>query len=155
MKIECFKEKNSEIVFARLASGVELFTGITELCQQLDVKYGSIISCIGSFTELVYTYPKVDQNNALGIGFQDPLHYKKLCEVISGQGTIGLNKDGNREIHIHAIMCDTNGKHLAGHLMPGCIIAATIELSIAIAKSGTIIRSIDSDIKLPLFKYKA
>lgn len=153
IKMECFKEKRAEILYGRLEPGTDLFEGINEMCEQMGVKYGSIISCIGSLTKTTYTFVKRNEQSVVGIGYRDAQVLTQANELICGQGTIGLNNAGEREIHMHALMCDVDGNLIAGHLMPGCIICATMEIAIAIATEGTIVRSIDEKLKLPLFHF--
>ncbi len=81
-----------------------------------------------------------------------PIVLDAPVELISAQGTIGPN-DGKRDIHLHCVMCDANGHFVAGHMLPGCIVCATVEVTILVASEGSIERSYDPVSQFSIFRY--
>ncbi len=152
--MEIILQKNADIIFLRLEPGMELMEGIKAGCAAAGVKYGTIISCIGSLKQTAYTYAQRNPGNISGITYRHKIVTDKPNELISGQGTIGIT-DGEADVHLHALMCDVDGTLFAGHMMPGSIICATMEVSIAVAKDGTIEREFDPVMKLPIFHFSA
>ena len=152
--MEYFLQKQSDTLFIRLAPGDLFLEGIQKACQKSDIRYGTITSCIGSLSRTAYTYVKADSSSTTGIAYRDTITTDKANEVISANGTIGLNTDGAMDIHMHALMVDIDGTMFAGHMMPGCVVCATMEISIAVAETGQMIREYDEVLKFPLFHFK-
>lgn len=151
--MEFFVERNDSFLFLRLSPGEDLIEGIKGACAEAGVEYGTITSCIGSLKKTSYTFVKANPENVTGIAYRDTIVSIEPNEVISGQGTVG-KFDGKADVHLHALMCDVNGQLLAGHMMPGCLVCATMEISIAIARSGRMVREFDDVLRFPLFHFK-
>lgn len=152
--MQTFLEPNAKTIFLRLERGEELMDGIKAGCAAHGVQSGCIISCIGSLDKTAYTYIKPNPANISGIAYRETFVIDEATELICGQGTAGLN-DGKVDVHLHAVMCDFDGKVFAGHMMPGCIVCATTEIAIAVAEAGEMRRGIDPALNLPLFHFKS
>ncbi|MGL4208637.1 MAG: PPC domain-containing DNA-binding protein [Candidatus Adiutrix sp.] len=150
--MEGFLENNSSVLYLRLAPGMDLLEGIKNGCTEYGVQYGTITSCLGSLSQTAYTFVQRNPDNVSGIAYRKRIISDKPNELICAQGTIGLS-GGEMDVHLHAVMCDVDGTIFAGHMLPGCLICATMEISIAPAMSGTIVRNIDEVMKLPLFRF--
>lgn len=153
VNMEYFLEKNGNFLFLRLGPGEKLIEGIKEACAEAGVEHGTITSCIGSLTKTSYTFVKTNAENITGIAYRDTIIANEPNEVISGQGTIGISGDKST-VHLHALMCDVDGKLFAGHMMPDCVVCATMEISIAVASSGKMVREFDQELRFPLFHFK-
>ncbi len=152
--MEYIVEPKGSVLFVRLSLGDELFTGIKEACKKAGVSQGTITSCIGSLSKTSYTFVKSEAKSVTKMAYRDTIVSEKPNELISGQGTIGMS-NGELDIHMHALMCDVDGTLFAGHMMPGNIVAATMEISIAVANTGRIAREFDQTLQFPLFQFKA
>jgi predicted DNA-binding protein with PD1-like motif len=116
------------------------------------VQCGSIVGCLGSLSKAVYTYVFPDPTQAVGVRYYEPFVMDAPSELISAQGTIGMN-NGKRDIHLHCVLCDANGRFVAGHVLPGCIVCATMEVTILVAPEGSIERSYDPQSQFCIFRY--
>ena len=152
--MQALREPNAKAIFWRLEPGEELLDGIKAGCAKFGVTAGTITSCIGSLTKTAYTFVKSNPANVSKIAYRDTIVAEDPNELICGQGTVGLT-DGKLDVHLHALMCDVNGKMFAGHMMPGSIICATMEISIAVAEAGQMKRGMDPIMQLPLFHFSA
>lgn len=152
--MEGFLETATRILYLRLGPGTDLIKGIKEGCQQHNVQYGTVTSCLGSLKQTTYTFVRNEPESSSGIAYREPIITHKSNELICAQGTIGLSNNA-LDVHLHALMCDVEGSLFAGHMLSGCIVCATMEISISTASSGTIIRSVDAAMRLPLFHFSA
>ncbi|MBW1692153.1 MAG: DNA-binding protein [Deltaproteobacteria bacterium] len=92
----------SKAVTIRVLPGSDVIEGIEEACQNLGIKSGAIISCIGSL------------QRASVLVAEGPL------ELLSGQGTIGREEEGEIiTVHIHGVVSDKEGHLHGGHLVRG------------------------------------
>ncbi|MDL2258996.1 DNA-binding protein [Eubacteriales bacterium OttesenSCG-928-K08] len=152
MQVEGFIQDGGKFLFGRLSPGTEFLSGIDALCEKFNVQCGSLVGCLGSLSRAVYTYIYPAPDQAVGIKYYEPFILETPAELISAQGTIGPNK-GKRDIHLHCVMCDMNGNFIAGHMLPGCIVCATMELSILVAPENSIERSFDDESQFSIFRY--
>jgi predicted DNA-binding protein with PD1-like motif len=151
--MQSFLEPQGKILFLRLEPGEELMEGIRLGCFSAGVKAGTITSCIGSLNKAVYTYVKSDNSSPRGISYLEDISTDKPCELICAQGTVGLAEGENFSVHMHGLMVDVDGKIFGGHLLPGSITCVTVEVSIAVAESGQMLRLMDKKLDFPLFHF--
>ena len=62
-------------------------------------------------------------------GQYSTVSYDGPLEVLSCVGNVSLNED-EPSIHAHIAMADKEGKAYGDHLMAGCIVSATFEVTI-------------------------
>jgi len=151
LKVEGFIQESGRVLYGRLAPGSDLLLGIDALCEEFGVSCGSIVGCMGSLSSTTYTYVRPDPEHPVGIKYVDVMKLETPAELISAQGTIGVNQ-GNRDIHLHGVLSDADGNFIAGHLLPGCTVCATVELSILVAETG-IERKFDEQTQFCIFRY--
>ncbi|MCL2616351.1 MAG: DNA-binding protein [Defluviitaleaceae bacterium] len=151
MSVEGFLQEGGRVLFGRLSPGTELFYGIDSLCEAFGVECGSIVGGLGSLSRAVYTYIYPDPNHPVGIKYVEPIVLDSPAELISSQGTIGPNQ-GKRDIHLHCVLCDERGNFVAGHMLPGCYVCATVEISILVIERG-VERKFDSETQFSIFRY--
>lgn len=151
---ESFVQQNADIIFGRINPGEELFAGVYRICREHGVTSGAVVSCIGSFTKTTYTYVANVETSPVGVGYLETLVLERPVEVLCAQGTIGINKDTDKlDMHMHALLIDTDARLTGGHLLEGCIVCATIEIAIAAARDGSIVRGLDDALQVPVFRY--
>ncbi len=152
--MECFTENKGSLFYLRLSPGEPFLEGIIEACTKNGIKYGSIVSCIGSLSRTAYTFVKDQADSITKIAYRDTIITDKPNELICAQGTVGQSAEGGYDIHMHALMCDTDGTLFAGHMLPGSVICATMEICIAATTAGELVREYDEQLHFPLFHFK-
>jgi hypothetical protein len=73
--------------------------------------------------------------------------YDGPLEVLSCVGNVSL-KEGEPFIHAHIAIADKEGNAYGGHLMPGCIVSATFEVTLLVYEGMNLVRKLDSERKL-------
>jgi len=135
----------------RVLPGSDVIEGIGEACQQLDIKSGSITCCIGSLQRASFLIA-VPMNNKIGAGYSDPRVIKGPLELLSGQGTIGQEKDGEIFIHLHVVISDKEGNVYGGHLINGKNpVLITCEVMVSQIDGIHMIRDYDPEVDMKVF----
>jgi predicted DNA-binding protein with PD1-like motif len=141
-----------QAVFIRLSPGTDLITGIADVCRRQEIRAGAIASCIASLRRASF-FVVVPMDNATGGGYSDPRHLTEPVEVVSAQGTIGEEENGEPFVHLHAALSDSNGHVHGGHLIPGtCPILITSEIVILPLAGIRLVRTFDADAGMPVLK---
>ncbi len=134
MSLQFGKGDSPELVAVRLSPGTDMVEGIRAACGELHVGSGNIVSCIGSLRQTAYMVA-VPLKNKIGAGYGDSVHEEGPIELLSGQGSIGREEGGELFIHLHAVMCDQNGRVFGGHVIAGeSPVLITAEIGILRAK---------------------
>lgn len=151
--MQMFFEKTPKILFVRMERDEDLMEGIQTACENAGVKYGTIVSCLGSLSKTVYTYIAYDEKSVIKTGFRDNITTDVPNEILAACGTIGLSDKGTFDIHMHAVMIEPDATIFGGHLMPGCRTLVTMEMAIAVTDSGTMTRVYDPLALIALFQF--
>jgi uncharacterized protein len=106
-----------ETLALRLPPDVDLRQTLKSIAQAENITAGIILSGIGSLKTVVLRF--AGQNTHTTI---DAKH-----EILTLAGTIGL--DG---VHLHMSIANSQGEVIGGHVVDGCIVYTTIELTIGI-----------------------
>ncbi len=121
----------SGFVMARLHPGTDVIEGVTEVCRQHGIRSGSITTCIGSLQRASFFVVK-PMDNRLGGGYSDPIALSGPVELVSSQGTVGVDESGAVFIHLHGVLSDSSGHSRGGHLIAGtCPVLITCEVLIS------------------------
>ncbi|MBD3228716.1 MAG: DUF296 domain-containing protein, partial [Candidatus Lokiarchaeota archaeon] len=73
-------------------------------------------------------------------------------EVISCIGNVALNKKNEEKIiHAHIVLGDSEGKSYGGHILPGCIVSPTFEITLY-ELENQLYREYDNRTELTLLK---
>jgi uncharacterized protein len=137
----------------RLHPGKDLIEGIAEVGMTQGLKSGVITSCIGSLQRASF-FTAVPLPNKMGAGYGDPVVMEGPLEIVSAQGTIGLDVEANLLIHMHGALGDARGHLYGGHLIKGkCPILITCEVMIAFLEGVLAVQRHDpkTDMKLLTF----
>ncbi len=102
------------MIVSRILPGEDLKQSIEDLRDFHSLKSGIILCIVGSITDAVLRMSNGDKKLFTG-----------LFEIVSAEGTISI--DG---IHVHISISDAEGSVYGGHLLNGCKIYTTVELSI-------------------------
>lgn len=123
----------TEFRVLRLGYGEDFTTRLLEEFKATGAPGGSIVSAIGSFTEVIY-----------GEGFRHPngdldMRQRKRSgdpfETGAMSGHLGYTQAGEAAAHVHALFTKPDGSLFGGHLFTGTIML-TLELTIALHSSA-------------------
>ncbi len=143
----------SKVVMIRLHPGADLVEGITEVCMTHGMKSGAITSCIGSLRRASF-FTAVPLPNKMGAGYGDPTAIEGPLELVSAQGTIGLDVEGNLLIHVHGALGDGRGNLYGGHLIKGkCPVLITCEIMIAFLEGVRTEQRYDAETDMKLLTF--
>lgn len=143
----------SKVVMIQLNPGKDLIEGITEVCQAHKMKSGVITSCIGSLQRASF-FTAIPLPNKMGAGYGDPVVMEGPLELVSAQGTIGLDVEANMLIHMHASLGDGKGNVYGGHLIKGkCPILITCEVMVAFLEGVRAVQKHDPETDMKLLGF--
>jgi predicted DNA-binding protein with PD1-like motif len=142
---------SSRAVIVRVLPGLDVIEGITEVCERLGITSGAITSCIGSLqrASLMIAVPL---DNKVGAGYSEPITLEGPLELLSGQGTIGQEEEGEITIHMHGVMSDKEGHVHGGHLVKGeNPVLITCEVMVSQIEGIRIAKGYDQEVDMHLF----
>jgi len=153
---EHFKESSvKRVVAGRIPRGIDLITGIKQICKENDIKHGYVPMCIGSLIDARIIYAIPDENAPIGFVYCNPVEIKGPLELLYVQGLIGLEDTGEQSVHMHILLSDKDMKVFGGHLIEGGnTVAATAEIIIHELDEAEFIRQYDEQTGFRLFKIK-
>lgn len=153
---EHFKESSiKRVVAGRIPRGVDLITGIKQICNEHNIKHGYIPMCIGSLItgRIIYAIP--DENAPIDFIYSKPVDIEGPLELLYAQGLIGQEDTGELSVHIHMLVSDPNMRVFGGHTIEGGnIVAATGEIIIHELDEAEFVRQFDEQTGFRLFKIK-
>jgi len=141
--MELLQSKLGKVVFARLSEDEELLDVITLVAKKSRITAGFFI--------LIGTLKKAS------VGFYREGEYETIkiecpVEIVSCMGNISV-KENKPFAHAHIAVSNTKGEVFGGHVMPGCIIAATGELVLVEGEDARLLRELDDKTKLFLWAF--
>ena len=104
--------KARRLICARILPGTDFLEGIEEICRQANITSGNLISCVGSLQKFSFIYPKPRGSTPF-----DVQQVEGTLEILSAQGTIGVDDDGTLFYHIHGLCVDGEGRIWGGHFI--------------------------------------
>jgi len=139
------ESKLGRVIFARLFENEDLLESISDTAKKTKVNAGFFI--------LIGTLKKAN----LGFyrqGIYEPVEIDEPVEIVSCMGNISLKEEKDLVVHAHISVSDEKGRVLGGHVLPGCIVAATAELMLVEAVDVKLQRKFDEKTKLFLWSLK-
>lgn len=153
-RIQSTETASNRIVSARLLPGVDLISGIKEICTIHNVKYGTIVSVIGSLSKLHLVYAVPSARGKVGIKYTEPIIIEGPLELLSCQGTIGVDDKGEFDAHMHGIVSDKYMKIYGGHIMKEeSLVLATVEVTIVELSNAKLVRKYDDETGFSVFNF--
>ncbi len=131
--------KPVRVMVERLRRGEDVLNGLNEFVGKNGIT-------AGSFTALG-AVEKANVGLFIGNGQYSTISYGGPLEVLSCVGNVSL-KEGKPFIHAHIAIADKKGRAYGGHLMPGCIVSATFEVTILVYGGMDLVSKLDSGTKL-------
>ena len=118
------------IITTRLHKDADLKQSIQEICQANNVHAGIILSSVGCLQKLHIRLAKALEDR----------EYIQDFEILSINGTCSMHHS-----HLHICVADDQGNTIGGHLLDGCIINTTCELTILSMDDREFIRELEND----------
>jgi predicted DNA-binding protein with PD1-like motif len=125
----------SRVIVERFETGGDILERLNGLVQRNKVTAGSF-TAIGAVRSANIGY-------FLGDGEYSTVTVEGPLEIVSCVGNISV-KDGLSFVHAHIGLADKKGSMFGGHLMPGCMVGATFEVTIHVFDAMSLIRKLDS-----------
>jgi len=140
----------SKSVMIRVHPGSDLVESITDVCGKLGIQSGSILSAIGSLQRASFLIA-VPMENKIGAGYSNPIVVEGPLELLSGQGNMGSDEEGNLFIHMHGVLSDGRGNAYGGHLIAGaCPVLITSEVMIGLFDGMQNVHRYDPEVELKI-----
>lgn len=149
------ESKIKRVVAGRIPRGVDLITGIKQICKEHSINHGYISMCIGSLISARIIYAIRDDNAPIDFVYSEPTNIEGPLELLYAQGLIGLEDTGELSVHVHMLVSDPDMKVFGGHTIEGGnIVAATGEIIIHELDEVEYIRQFDEHTGFRLFKIR-
>jgi predicted DNA-binding protein with PD1-like motif len=126
--------------------------GIKKTCEDNGVRYGTVISAIGSLRKLTYQVLIPDDKAKMGASYNEPQTVPGPIEVLGIQGVIFQSEEGQTLLHLHGSFCNKDGKFFGGHVVQGDNpVLATLDAVIGEVTNARMIARYDKEIEGNLF----
>lgn len=136
----------------RVLPGFDIVEGIEEACRHLGIACGAVVSCVGSLQGASISYVISSDSNIVGAALCEPKVLPSPLELISAQGTIGLDENGETIVHLHGTVCDTEGNMYGGHFARGKNrVLVTCETVLTEISGARVVKVYDSKVEFSLF----
>ena len=144
------------IIVGRIPKGIDLITGIKEVCKAHGIKYGYIASMLGSLKTGRFIYAIPGEGAILGFKYSEPVNLEGPLELLASQGIIGLDDaTGDLSVHLHLVVSDKYMRVFGGHFVDGGNdVAATAEIVIHEIDNAEFHRGFDEETGFNIFKIK-
>ena len=129
------------LVFARIDGGEDLLLGIKRVAKEENIRSG-FLSCIGALRRARVGY-------YIGSGQYKAIELEGPLEIACCLGNIALF-EGEPLVHAHICVCDGEGRAFGGHLLEGCFVSPTAELTIIELSGAELVRYLDERTGLKL-----
>ena len=110
--------KLGKIVTMQLPAKSDLVGGIKQLCVDNGIRYGAILTSVGSLRELGIEVPGPIRKDRSEASMKEVVLPGPL-QVLSLIGVIFENNTGEMDFHIHGSFLDAQGKIHGGHVLEG------------------------------------
>ncbi|MFX1563038.1 MAG: PPC domain-containing DNA-binding protein, partial [Promethearchaeota archaeon] len=136
-----------ELIVARFDIGDDILLSIKQVATEHAVTAG-MFSLIGAVDSVKIGFYDPNKRRYITKSWTPGLLKSPALEILSCQGNIGQLK-GEPIVHGHITMSGMRGEMMGGHLLEGCRINPTGELTLLKA-SGTLTRRMNESLKLAL-----
>jgi hypothetical protein len=156
--------RSGGILIGRVLPGHDFIQGIEDAFREAGFKSGNLISCVGSLRQASFIYIKPKPGGLMGAGYDAPTILEGPLELLTIQGPIVRDEDGEIFYHFHGTVMDKDGKVWGGHffregtVMPdgqklpgGNPVLATIDFTIIGHEGARIARKLDPQLGMKVF----
>jgi len=153
--------KSGGLLLGRVLPGHDFIQGIEDAFKESGFKSGNLVSCVGSLKQASFIYIKPKPGGLMGVGYDAPTILEGPLELLSIQGPIVRDEDGEIYYHFHGTVMDKDGRVWGGHfyregtMMPdgqklpgGSPVLATVDFTIMGHEGVRISRKVDPEWKI-------
>ncbi len=126
--------KTHRTVSSRFFEDEDLLSSIASTAKETDIDSGFFV-LIGTLKKAVLGFYKE--------GKYIPIEKNGPLEILSCTGNISVKDNGELVVHGHIVVGDSNGDAFGGHVLPGCLVDVTAELSLIEVEKGSLVRKFD------------
>jgi len=141
-KMSQAKSKVGRTIFARLDENEDLLNAIKERAERNRVRAGFFF-VIGTVKKAVLGFYK----NA----DYKPIQLSEPLEIVCCTGNVSLREDGELVVHAHIAVGNEDGHVFGGHVLPGCVIGVTGELTLVETPNARLKRVFEEKLNLYLW----
>ena len=113
------RAKLGKIIVRQLPTNTDLVESIKKICADNGIRYGTILSTVGSLRKLTIECVVPSDKSGSGFDFGPPRVIPGPLQVLSLAGVIFETDKGEMDTHIHGSFSDSEGKVYGGHLIEG------------------------------------
>ncbi|WP_252502278.1 PPC domain-containing DNA-binding protein [Sporosarcina sp. Marseille-Q4943] len=151
-RIQAVHDRKSDRIAGRFMKGIDLFEGIKGVCKEFGVEAAQF-QCLGSLEYATYVQP--DQNKDGTLYYSSENITDSPVELLSGTGFVGLDMEGEPEVHFHGMIVDCNKNITGGHFIDGKNpVAVTIEFILFPLNGIKMQRDLDEFYGIPVFQFR-
>ena len=143
--METLESKLGRVIFARLFENEDLLEAISNAAKQRGINAGFFI-LIGTLKKAILGFYRQ--------GKYEPIQIDEPLEIVSCMGNISLKEEKELVVHAHISVSNEKGQVLGGHVLSGCIVAATAELILIEAVGVKLQKKFDEKTKLYLWSFE-
>ena len=140
--MKTLESKLGRVIFARLFENEDLLEAISNTAKQARINAGFFI-LIGTLKEAKLGFYRQ--------GKYKPIQIDEPVEIVSCIGNISFKEEKDLVVHAHISVSNEKGQAVGGHVLPGCIVAATAELILVEAVDVKLWREFDKKTNLYLW----
>ena len=125
-----------KLIVARFNAGDDLLESIKEVVHEHEVKAG-MLTVIGAVDQARYGFYHPQKKAYTNLSWEPTAGSSPALEIVSCMGNVAL-LDDNIVVHAHITFTGEKGEIMGGHLLEGCRVNPTAELTLL--KAGGILR---------------
>jgi len=110
--------RQGRVLAIRLTPGTDVLDGITAACREHRIRAAVIQTIIGGVNRATVEVAKPSSQSPVGVEAK-VIKLEKPHAILSAQGMMCVNDDGEIEPHLHIVFVDSDGRAVGGHLEPG------------------------------------
>ena len=111
--------KFGKIIVKQLPTNTDLVESIKKVCTDNGIRYGTILSTVGSVRKLTIECVVPSDTSGSGFDFGPPKTIAGPLQVLNLGGAIFETDAGEMDTHIHGSFADSEGNVYGGHLIEG------------------------------------
>jgi predicted DNA-binding protein with PD1-like motif len=113
--------KMGRVIVGRIMPGIDLVTGIEEICRKHGVRQAMIAGTIGSVVNPHFDWASTAEARP-GTGHTSSRKIEGAGSLISGQGLVCRNEGSSElDVHLHCTVTDPSGAVYGGHFPKGTV----------------------------------
>ncbi|MFX1577668.1 MAG: PPC domain-containing DNA-binding protein [Promethearchaeota archaeon] len=140
-----------ELIVARFNAGEDLLKSIEEVVLKHEVKAG-VFTVIGAVNRAMYGFYHPEKKAYTTLSWEPTPDSSPALEIVNCTGNIAM-LEKNVVVHAHITFTGEKGEIMGGHLLKGCRVSPTAELTLLKA-DGVLHRRRNDDLNLALLSIK-